>query len=220
MSAAVGILGGTFDPIHFGHLRMAEELADSLNLAEVRFLPSARPPHRDAPGVAAGHRAAMVGLGIAGNPRFQLDLRECERSGPSYMVDTLSSLRGELGDRRPLVLLLGADAFLGLPTWHRWQSLFELAHLAVARRPGFMLGPASPDMPATLREVWQQRIASALPDAAAGSILLREITALDISASHIREALRHGHSVRYLLPDAVHDYLQQHHLYEKAPHGT
>lgn len=220
MYGAVGILGGTFDPIHFGHLRMAEELADSLHLAEVRFLPSARPPHRDAPHVTATHRAAMVRLAIAGNPRFSLDLRECERAGPSYMVDTLTSLRDELGAHRPLVLLLGADAFLGLPTWHCWQSLFDLAHLVVAHRPGFTLGPEAPEMSAALREVWQQRFVPALPDTAAGSILLREITALDISASGIRKSLHHGHSIRYLLPEAVQDYLQHHHLYEKAPHGT
>ena len=218
--SSVGILGGTFDPIHFGHLRMAEELADSLNLAEVRFLPAARPPHRDAPRVTEAHRVAMVRLAIAHNPRFALDLRECERSGPSYMVDTLTSLREEIGTTRPLVLLLGADAFLGLPTWHRWQSLFELAHLAVAHRPGFTLGPDTPNMPQALREAWRQRHRPTLPNAVAGSILLREMTALDISASRIRETLRQGRSARYLLPDAVHDYLQQHHLYEKAPHGT
>jgi len=162
----------------------------------------------------------MVKLAIAHNPRFQLDLRECERAGPSYMVDTLGSLREALGAQRPLVLLLGADAFLGLPTWHRWEALFDLAHLVVAHRPGFTLGPEAPEMPAVLREIWQQRFVPALPGTAAGSLLLREITALDISASRIRKALQHGHSVRYLMPETVQDYLHHHHLYEKAPHGT
>lgn len=220
MNLNIGILGGTFDPVHFGHLRMAEELADSLDLAEVRFLPAARPPHRAEPHCAGQHRIEMVKLAITGNTRFNIDLREFERAGPSYMVDTLTSLRQALGAFQPIYLLLGADAFLGLPTWHRWQQLFELAHIAVAHRPGVTLDADNPKMSAALRAEWQQRYRNARTQGAAGHILLREITALDISASRIRSTLTHGRSVRYLMPETVYDYIHTHHLYEKEPHGT
>lgn len=216
----IGILGGTFDPIHFGHLRLAEEMAEQLHLTEVRFLPAARPPHRGEPHGAAHHRAELVRLAIAGNPRFRLDLREYERPGPSYMVDTLTSLRQELGASQPIYLLLGADAFLGIPTWHRWQQLFDLAHIAVAHRPGVTLDADTPDMPAALRAEWQKRFRNTPAADAAGHILLREITALDISASRLRTTLRHGRSGRYLMPETVCDYIHTHHLYEKEPHGT
>ena len=219
MKPSVGIFGGTFDPIHFGHLRMAQELGESLNLDEIRFIPAARPPHRAEPHVAAQQRADMVGLAIAGNPLFKLDTREFERAGPSYMVDTLSSLRAELGNDTPMALLLGADAFLGIPIWHRWQALFDLAHIAVAHRPGFALDAGNPQMSPELRSVWQQRYRDQA-EGTAGHILLREITALDISASHIRHSLNQHRSPRYLLPEAVSDYIQTHHLYEKKPHGT
>lgn len=217
---SIGILGGTFDPIHFGHLRMAEELAESLNLAEVRFLPSARPPHRGAPHGAGKHRIDMVQLAIAGNPHFSVDLREFERAGPSYMVDTLASLRQELDAAQPLYLLLGADAFLGIPTWHRWEHLFELAHIAVAHRPGYLLDQDIAVMPLALRTCWQSRFCDSIPHGVAGGIVQREITALDISASRIRDVLRHGRSTRYLMPEAVRDYIHTHHLYEKDSHGT
>jgi nicotinate-nucleotide adenylyltransferase len=220
LQAPVGILGGTFDPIHFGHLRMAVELADSLDLAEVRFLPAARPPHRAEPHVAAQHRVEIARLAIAGNPLFSIDLREFERAGPSYMVDTLASLREELGAVQPLYLLLGADAFLGIPGWHRWQALFDLAHITVAHRPGFALHADNPKMSPELRAEWQRRYRDTIPESTTGNILLREITALDISASNIREILRHGRSPRYLMPDVVIDYIQTHHLYQKEPHGT
>lgn len=216
----IGILGGTFDPIHFGHLRMAQEMAESLGLGEVRFIPAARPPHRSEPHGDARHRVEMVRLAIAGNPLFALDTREFDRTGPSYMVDTLRSLRAELGSERPLALLLGTDAFLGITTWHRWQELFELAHIAVAHRPGFVLDAQSPLMSPELGREWQQRYRATNPEGAAGNILLREITALDISASNIRESLTHDRSPRYLLPEAVCNYIHTHHIYGKNSHGT
>lgn len=220
MKASVGILGGTFDPIHFGHLRMAQEMAENLELDEVRFIPAAYPPHRAEPQGAAQHRIEMVRVAIANNPLFTLDTREFKRSGPSYMVDTLRSLRDELGNERPLTLLLGADAFLGIPTWHHWRELFALTHIVVAHRPGFVLEAQHPSISVELRAEWQQRYLDKLPESAAGNILLREITALDISASRIRETLKHDRSPRYLLPEAVCDYIQTHHLYEKKLHGT
>ncbi|HEY3326975.1 MAG TPA: nicotinate-nucleotide adenylyltransferase [Novimethylophilus sp.] len=210
---STGILGGTFDPIHFGHLRMAQELGASLGLDEVRFVPAARPPHRPEPHAPAQHRAAMVRSAIADNPQFAFDARELERAGPSYMFDTLASLRAELGADIPLYLLLGADAFLGLHGWHRWRELFDLAHIAVAHRPGFALDANSPLMAPELRAEWRLRYSAHAPDCASGKILLREITALDISASAVRNALAQGDSPRYLLPEPVLGYILKHKLY-------
>jgi nicotinate-nucleotide adenylyltransferase len=209
----IGILGGTFDPIHFGHLRMAQELAGILNLGEVRFVPAAQPPHRAEPLGSAQHRAEMVRIAIAGNPLFSIDTREFERSGPSYMVDTLASLRAELGAGTSLYLLLGADAFLGLPTWHRWRKLFELAHVAVVHRPGSVLDADSPHMSPELRAEWLRRYSEYPPTTPNGTILSCEITALDISASAIRESLIQELSPRYLLPEPILGYILKHQLY-------
>ena len=211
---AIGLFGGTFDPIHFGHLRLAQELSESLGLSEVHFVPAAHPPHRSEPHSPAQHRVEMARLAIAGNSLFTLDTREIERSGPSYTFDTLTSLRAEFGAKMPFYLLLGADAFLGLPTWHRWRELFGLAHIAVAHRPGFSLDAGSPLMAPELRVEWQQRYcAHPSSSDAHGTILSREITALGISASAIRERLAQGSSPRYLLPEPVLGYILQHKLY-------
>ncbi|BCB25143.1 putative nicotinate-nucleotide adenylyltransferase [Sulfurimicrobium lacus] len=210
----VGILGGTFDPIHFGHLRLAEELAQQLDLAEVRFIPSGRPWHRDAPGATPEQRLEMVRLAIAGNPRFHLDGREASSGAPGYTVETLAKLRQELGAAQPLCLLLGADAFLGLATWHHWRELFKLAHIAVAQRPGFPLQAAQ--MGDELRAEAESRMSSDPRDLQAtpcGKVLACPIPPLDISATSIRSAVKAGKSPRYLLPDAVVDYIQTHHLY-------
>ena len=133
---AIGIFGGTFDPIHFGHLRLAEEMAEAIGLERVLLIPAGQPPHRGAPRTEAAHRLEMVRRAIAGNPRFAADAREVTSPRPSYTVDTLTGLRAELNQEQPLWLLLGADAFLELPTWHEWRQLFELANIAVAARPG------------------------------------------------------------------------------------
>ena len=209
----IGIFGGTFDPIHLGHLRLAEEMAESIGLDRVLFIPAGQPPHRGMPHIAATHRLEMVCRAIAGNPRFVADAREVNRPCPSYTVDTLTALRGELGNEQPLWLLLGADAFLGLPGWHEWRRLFDLAHIAVAARPGARLLQADA-MPEALKQELAQRQVNAVSAAsAAGSVLLRQMTPLDISATVIRDILaRHG-SVRYLLPDAVLDYINEHQLY-------
>lgn len=209
----IGIFGGTFDPIHFGHLRLAEEMAEGIGLSRVLFIPAGQPPHRGAPRTAAPHRLEMVRRAIAGNPRFAVDAREVQSPRPSYTVDTLTALRAELGDEQPLWLLLGADAFLGLPSWHEWRRLFELAHIAVAARPGAQL-MQSDAMPEVLKNEVSQRQVAAGPDTGpAGSVLLRQTPPLDISATAIRDTLaRHG-SARYLLPDAVLDYIHEHQLY-------
>ncbi len=209
----IGVMGGTFDPIHFGHLRLAEEMADAIGLERVRFIPAGRPPHRLAPHTPAAHRLEMVRRALAGNPRFEADAREVNSPRPSYTVDTLTALRAERGNAQPLWLLLGADAFLELPTWHQWRQLFGLANIAVAARPGARL--LQPDaMPAPLNgEVSKRLVADGSAAGPAGSVLLRATPPLDISATAIRNLLaRHG-SARYLLPDAVLGYIHEHHLY-------
>jgi nicotinate-nucleotide adenylyltransferase len=198
----LGIYGGTFDPIHYGHLRTAVEVKAILGLAELRFLPCRQPPHRGVPGASAEQRLAMLAAALAdAEPGFALDNRELRRDGPSYMVDTLDSLREEFPGR-PLCLILGMDAFCGLPSWHRWRDLFDLAHLAVMRRPE----AAEPDWAGELAEVLaEKRVEQAgdLRGAAAGKVVFLEVTQLAISATEIRRLIREGKSPRYLLPDAV-----------------
>jgi nicotinate-nucleotide adenylyltransferase len=215
----LGIFGGTFDPIHFGHLRMAEELRMELELEQVRFIPSALPPHRDQPRASAQDRAAMVALAIAGNPCFALDRRELERDAPSYTVESLLELRGEFGAEIPLMLFIGSDAFFGLPGWHRWRELPALAHIVVACRPGAELREAA--LAPELQTLWRQcktELVADLQTAPAGKILWRAITGLDIASSRIREAYAWKISTRYLLPEAVRDYIETHHLYQEK-HG-
>lgn len=215
-TAPIGVLGGTFDPIHYGHLRLAEEAADVLRLEQVRLVPCGTPPHRAAPAAPAEHRLAMARLAAAGNARLAVDEREIARSGPAYTRDTLAALRAELGAARPLVLLVGADAFLDFATWYRWREIFGLAHIAIAHRPGFPEDEWSERMPLPLaREYATRRLQQPLAVhlSAAGGIAAVRVTALDISASAIREALRAGRSARYLLPDAVLDYIGRNGLY-------
>ncbi len=196
----LAILGGTFDPVHLGHLRVAWEAAEALD-AEVRLLPARQPPHRPQPVAGAAQRVAMLRAALAGQSRLGLDLRELEREGASYTVDTLASLREEIGAQRPLVLLLGQDACAGLPTWHRWRELFERAHLAMLTRPAGM-----PAWPQALQAQWRRRLASspaALREAPAGRVLALRVSALEISASHVRALLAAGREPRWLLPDAL-----------------
>ena len=203
MRRAIGILGGTFDPIHVGHLRLAQEVADALALRDVRFMPGGTPPHRVTPQTRAADRVAMVKLAINDNPLFTLDDRETRRSGPSYSFDTLSELRAELGPLCPLVLIMGADAFLNFNGWHRWREIFGLTHIAVAHRPGAALADIKD---ADLAHALAQRRVTdtqALQHAPAGSIVIVPITALDISATAIRAMIRAGRSVRYLVPAAA-----------------
>lgn len=196
----VGVLGGTFDPIHFGHLRAALELLEALSLAEVRFVPCREPPHRRMPGRDAERRLEMVRAAVAGEPRFRVDDRELRRAGPSYSIDTLASLREELRSR-PLCLLLGMDAFLGLPQWHRWTELLDLAHLVVAHRPGWTEPADGP-----LGELLARRRAAdvrRVHDTPAGCIVVTPVTQLEISSTDLREALARGSDPRYLMPEGV-----------------
>jgi nicotinate-nucleotide adenylyltransferase len=167
------------------------------------------------PRTPATHRLEMTRLAIAGNPRFKLDEREVQQARASYTVDSLSALRDELGPAQHIWLLMGADAFLGLTSWKEWQRLFGLAHIAVAHRPGYRLAQ-SDALNDGLRQELERRQVTGAPDAAAGSILLKPITQLDISATEIRSRLQNGRSARYLIPDSVLDYIQKHRLYLSA----
>ena len=211
----VGILGGTFDPIHYGHLRLAEEMLELANLQQIRFIPAGTPPHRDPPQVSAQHRSAMVQLAIADQPAFVLDGREANRTTPCYTVDTLRELRAELGATQPLCLLMGGDAFLHLHTWHEWERLFKLAHIVVGSRPGFTLGDRIHAATPALRRHYQHRLcaADALSHQPSGGIAELAIPELEISATLIRSRVAENRSIRYLLPNAVADYIHQHHLY-------
>jgi nicotinate-nucleotide adenylyltransferase len=195
---------------------LAQEVADDLSLAQIRFIPTGDPWHRARPRTPAAQRLEMVRLACAGNPLFVVDDREVVSNAPGYTVDTLTALRAELGMGQPLCLLLGADAFLGLESWHRWQELFRLAHVIVARRPGFPPLHETTSMSATLRGEFTARCtenASHLQQAPAGHIIVQAISALDISATHIRADIARGKSPRYLLPEPVLGYIHEHHLY-------
>ena len=196
----LAIFGGTFDPIHIGHLRAAWEASEALD-AEVRLLPAKIPPHRPQPIASASERAAMLRVALAAQTRLGLDLRELERAGPSYTFDTLASLREEFGSARPLVLLIGADAFAGLAEWYRWRELFDLAHMCVLTRPAQI--PAMPD--ALAAEVAARRTddIAALRQSPAGRVLDMVVSALGISATRIRALLADGREPRWLVPDAV-----------------
>ena len=210
----LGLFGGTFDPVHYGHLRLAEEAIAHLGLGGVRWIPAGNPPHRGSPQVTATQRLSMVLRSTADNARFSVDAAEVEAAAPSYTIHTLERLRRELGPQQPLVLLVGADAFAGLASWHRWQELFDFAHIAVSHRPGFPVEPASlPD--ALAKEFAARRHADAaqLGASPAGGIVTFAMTQLAISATQIRKLLANGLSARYLLPDNVLDYIQTHNLY-------
>ena len=216
----LGLFGGTFDPLHVAHLRLAIEAREALGLAEVCFIPAGRPALRDAPHCAAAHRLAMVERALADAPGFSVDAAEALEAAarPSYTIETLERQRLLHGAQRPLVLLLGADAFARLEAWHRWRELFALAHIAVATRPGHELtvgaGGAALD-----REFAARRGEAAdLAGAPAGRIACFAITALEISATAIRRRLAQGLSVRHLVADGVLDYIESHQLYRTA-HG-
>jgi len=188
------------------------------NLRQIRFIPVGTPPHRDTPKVSAQHRSAMVRLAISGQPAFVLDDREVARTTPCYTVDTLSEMRGELGADQPLCLLMGGDAFLQLHTWHEWERLFDLAHIVVGYRPGFTLEERIHTATPTLQSHYHQRLctADALSQRPAGGVAELAIPKLEISATLIRSRVADNRSIRYLLPNAVADYIHQHHLYEHA----
>ena len=197
----LAIFGGTFDPVHIGHLSVAWEASELLD-ADVRLMPASVPPHRPPPTASADQRLAMLRAALQGQSRLTLDDRELQRTGPSYTIDTLAQLRAEQADR-PLILLLGADAFAGLPSWHRWLEIFDVAHIGVLSRPG--IDAAWPD--ALMQAIEGRRINSAhdLRGSPAGKVIELAVTPLEISATHIRELLAAGRDPRYLLPTGLFD---------------
>jgi len=219
-AGALGLFGGTFDPLHVGHLRLAIEAREALGLAEVCFIPAGNPALRDAPACSAADRLAMVTQALASGSGFGVDATEvlaaADHPGPSYTIDTLERQRRAHGPGRPLVLLLGADAFGRLESWHRWRELFGLAHIAVATRPGHELKAGGAALNAEFRN--RAGTGADLGAAPAGRIVPFAITGLEISASEIRRRLAAGLDVRHLVPDAVLDYIDSHLLY-RTPHG-
>lgn len=214
----IGLFGGTFDPIHFGHLRTALELLNHLPLAEIRFTPCGFPPHGKTPAASAAIRLAMVKAAIADQPGFVVDEQELNRPGPSYTVDTLETLRAGSASR-PLALIVGMDAFVTLDSWYRSEKILHLAHIIVVRRPGTPL----PESGAAGISLAANRATdpAALAAAPAGSIWVQLVTQLEISSSAIRTAARAGQSQRYLVPDAVAAQIESTGCYASAdPHTT
>ncbi len=204
----VGVFGGTFDPVHCGHLAVANALMEALPLARMVFVPAARPPHRPPPSAAADHRLAMLRLAVGHDPRFVVDECEYEREGPSYMVDTLATLRSRYG--APLALVLGMDAFLGLPTWHRWRRILGLAHVIIVKRPGWDVS-----LPAWVRPHVQER-GELLLRADAGLAFILATTERPESATALRQALEEGSAPSSWLPPEIPPYIESHGLYRRS----
>jgi len=214
---ALGLFGGTFDPVHFGHLRLATELGEAFRLDKVIFVPAGLPYHRGASAHATGEqRLTMLKLATARDARFDVDDREIKRSGETYTYDTLAEIRAERGPDVPLVFLAGTDAFSKIETWHRWSELFDLAHFAVAVRADhadwFSKGPGT--FP---REVWPRITLNPreLQSAPAGKVVTFAMTPLSISSTAIRALVGEGASIRYLAPDPVVEYIRSHELYAR-----
>jgi nicotinate-nucleotide adenylyltransferase len=209
----LGILGGTFDPVHYGHLRLAMEALEALGLDTVRWVPSGQPGHRDIPTTTALHRVEMVRLAIASEPRFTLDIGETRTSDPTFTINTFKRLRAELGAHKPLVMILGMDSFLSLPTWRSWTELLGLAHFAVGERPGFALSAQTMVSGLALEYARRAATLEAARAAPAGAIMTFPMTPLDISATDLRDRFARGASARYLLPESVLAYIGAHRLY-------
>ncbi len=206
----IGIFGGTFDPVHNGHLRVVEALSKILSFDQLRLLPCGEPVHRAAPQASVDDRIAMLQLAIEGNSLLVVDECEVRRKGPSYMVDTLALQRDEWGSE-PLVLIIGWDAFVGLPTWHRWQQIIELAHLLVVQRPGNWTAPC--DELAQLLQQHQTDDVAELKRRVAGCVLFQPVDAVDVSSTDVRGRLAAKEDVSELLPVAVSAYIKEQHLY-------
>ena len=205
----IGVFGGTFDPVHFGHLRSALEVNDVFGLSKLLLIPSAQPPHRAEPAASATERLQMLELAINHHPELCVDARELERDSPSYMVDTLRCLRHDY-PQETLLLFIGADAFKQLMSWHQWPHLFDFAHIVVMTRPGVVLE--------TLADFFKARHCQQLTELAstrAGKLYFQQVTPLDISATAIRQMITQQQNPGFLLPDTVLAYIRQHQLYQR-----
>jgi nicotinate-nucleotide adenylyltransferase len=209
----LALFGGTFDPVHYGHLRCAEEARQKLNLNTLCLLPAGTPPHRDTPKASAKQRLEMLQLALGEFPRLEIDDREIRRSGPSYMVDTLQELRAQF-PHRPLLLLIGQDAANDLSSWYNWENLFDLAHIVILTRPG-----AKADYRQDLERKIERRLGAdvqSLLSTKAGGILNLEVTSIDVSATSIKSIIRLGRSPGSMLPGLVLDYINENQLYLPA----
>ena len=219
-SDPVAILGGTFDPVHYGHLHLAHDVRKALGIREVRLVPAADPPHRDAPRTSARDRVAMLELAMRDFPGLVVDTREIDRGGKSYTVETLEGLRAER-PRAPLWLVVGADQFRSLPTWHRWRELFDLAHVVVVPRPGIAIDSGLPDAVAEELAARRVRDPAVLRSTIGGSIYVQPVSPHPISSTAIRSALVAGdrNPVEFsgLLPPAVLAYIESNGLYRPPP---
>ena len=200
--SSIGVCGGSFDPVHFGHLRTALEVRQQLGLEQLRFIPAGNPPHKEGPRVSATDRVNMLELAIGGSPSVVIDERETQRLKPSYTIDTLLELQQEL-PQASLTLIIGTDQFSVFDTWHRWQDLLQVAHVAVMERPGELLSGFANDL---------------LQGEYASKITLCPVTQLDISSTRIRKDWRAGTDIRFLVPYAVRQYIIEHELYTGSTH--
>lgn len=207
----IGVFGGTYNPVHFGHLRSALEVVEKLHLEQLGLMPCAQPPLREQPDCSAEQRAAMVELAVAEEPRLTCDARELRREGKSYTIDSLIELRQEHGPQRSICMVMGCDAVLDIPRWHRWQELLDWAHIVVLARPGWVL-PESGEVADWLARHRSGR-AHPLQSTPAGTIVIEELRPLPISSTEIRQLLVSNRSPRYLMPEAVLHYIEQHQLY-------
>jgi nicotinate-nucleotide adenylyltransferase len=207
----VGVFGGTFDPIHYGHLRSAFEMLQALDFDEVRFIPCGDPPHRGVTFASAEKRMRLVELAVAGQEGFTADDRELRRDGPSWTVDTLIELREEI-PQRSLGLIVGMDAFLGLPSWHRWEEILSLAHIVVAHRPGWKAPDIGP-LGELIAQHGTHRIED-LHDVTHGRVHIHAVTQLEIASTEIRDLVAAGRDPRFLMPDAVRDEILETGLYQ------
>jgi nicotinate-nucleotide adenylyltransferase len=206
----IGILGGTFDPVHYGHLRPALEVQQALGLDEIRCIPSHLPPHRSRPVATPQQRLAMLRAAVAGDSAFSIDTREFEREGPSYTLDTLISLRKELG-ATGLCLLVGMDAFRGFTSWHRWREIIDYAHIVVMTRPGSP-SPAEGELADFIARHRVKEV-EALQGRSSGLLFYSPVTQLDISGTRIRKLIASGQRADYLLPAGVLDVIRSEGLY-------
>ena len=202
----MGIFGGTFDPIHYGHLRTAFEMLQALRFDEVRFMPCGNPPHRGVTYADAELRLEMVRVATEAQHGFVVDDRALQRDGPSYSVDTLTTLRNEY-PLRPIALMIGMDAFLGLPKWYQWREILQLAHIVVAHRPGWRAPDIGP-LGELLADRGTHRIGD-LHQAKSGHIFIHDVTQLEISSTEIRELIAVGRDPRFLMPDTVRDVIER-----------
>ncbi len=212
----IGVFGGTFDPIHYGHLRTAFEMLQALRFEEVRFITCGSPPHRSESIAHADLRLEMVRVAINGQAGFVIDDRELQRDGPSYSVDTLAALREEFPNQS-LGLIIGMDAFLGLPKWHHWRKILQLAHIVVAHRPGWRAPDMGP-LGDALAERGTHRV-NDLHQTISGHIYIHDVTQLEISSREIRELISLGRDARFLIPDGVRELIEQSGCYAAKQDG-